>query len=206
MANFTGVIPADTIKNVDCNTAMALTRSKLALESKQFALPLESWRVHDAMGSLLPSAASADDLGLSSGTFGSAGTTLVSVDYGGTTTTAYCRRTFQLPAEYEDGGSISFVAWAGAGTTVGDTSLTLDCEVYAKSEADATEGSDLCTTGAQDINDLTIQAQTYAITPTGLVSGDELDIRLTVAGSDTGDLGVMTAIITKTHLLCQVRG
>jgi hypothetical protein len=171
-----------------------------ATATREVVLAPQDARVHDALQTSLPTTAANDDLGLIPGTFGTSAPLLQSVDYGGTTTTAYARWLVQIPDDYNDGDTLTLRILGGALTTVSDTTLTVDANVYADA-GDGTVGSDLCATAAQSINSLTAANKDFTITPTGLVAGQMLDIRIAVAGDDSGDAGVMKANILKTSLV-----
>ena len=91
-------------------------------------------------------------------------------------------------------------------TTVSDTTATIDFEAYAKNEATGAVGSDLVTTAATTINSLTAAAKEFVITPTGLVSGDELDIRVTIAIVDSTTATAVIGRIMKLYMLSSVKG
>ena len=184
-----------------------VTRAQLQLETLVVhGVPLSSLRVHDAMATLLPAAAANDDMGLVTGTPGTDAPSLQGVDFGGGASDEKAAFEFILPPNYESGGAI-YVKLLDCSclTTAADTSLTVDCEVWKQTSAGAV-GSDLCATGAQSINSTTPAAITFTVTPTGLVAGDKLIVRLSFAGSDTGDAGVMIPEICGVQMLLSIRG
>lgn len=162
-------------------------------------LPIEQWRIHDDYDTLLPETAATDDLGFIEGTFGTHSPTLQSDDFGGASTTMYGRQRFVLPPNYRSGSAITLRAHAGMLTTVADTSATIDFVVH-KDDGEGAVGTDICATAATTINSLTLADKDFTITPTGLVAGDTLDIRTTVAATDAGNLGVMKAVIGKVSI------
>lgn len=183
-----------------------LTRTEFETEENvPYRIPITSCRVHDAMDTVLPNAAAADDMGLITGTPGTNALLLQSVDFGGTTSDEKCAFEFVLPAEYQAGESITVKIRAGAITTLPDTSSTIDVECWPVA-ADGTVGADICATAAQSIRSLTMADKSFVITSTGLVAGDLLIIRLSFAGSDTGNLGVMALQINRIDVLLDVRG
>ena len=198
---------ADEIKNVHCNSAMALERSKLARESKKFNLELEQLRIHDsASNAVLPNTAAADDLGLIIGTIGTAGFTVQTSDAKVSTTTQKAAFRFSLPPEYDDGEAIAIVLHAGMMTTISDGTATIDISAYSKNEADGTHGADLCTTAAVTINSLTAAAKSFTVDPTGLVNGDELTVLITIAITDGATGTAVVGRITKVHCLLDIKG
>ena len=142
-----------------------------------------------------------DDMALITGTPGTDALTLQGVDFGGTTSDEKCGFEYILPDNYRAGSTITVRAKAGLLTTLSDTTATLDVEAW-KDDGDGTVGAaDICATAAQSINSLTMANKSFTITPTGLVAGDKLLIRLSFAGADTGNLGVMIPEIQALHVL-----
>jgi hypothetical protein len=142
----------------------------------------------------------ADDMALITGTPGTDAPTLQGSDFGGTTADEKCAFEVVLPQEYRAGSSVTLRAYAGMLTTVSHVSCTLDCEAWESDGAGAV-GADICATAAQSINSLTFANKDFTITPTNLVAGDKLIIRLSIAGTDDTDAGVMIPEIAKVSLL-----
>jgi len=184
----------------------AVLRATLGQDAlADYTIPLTGMRVHDAPSSFLPTSASADDMGLIAGTFGTDSANLQGVDFGGAATDEMCRFLFKLPPEYDAGETITVRVHAGMLTTVADAATTVDAEVHLH-DGEGAVGSDLVAASPASINSLTLGDKDFTVTPTGLVAGDELDIRLIFAGSDTGNLGVMIPIITKVSVLLDIKG
>jgi len=162
-------------------------------------------RVWDAMSTVLPATASADDMALITGTLGTDTPSLQGVDFGGTSTDEMCAFVFALPAEYNSGGTITLRCRAAMLTTISDGTATLDAEAYLYA-GDGAGTSDLCATAAASINSLTPANIDFVITPTGLVPGDQLLVRLAFGGSDTGNLGVMIPEVTRVQMLVDIKG
>lgn len=178
----------------------SLTQEDLA----EYPLDLTAFVVHDAPQTKLPGTAAADDLAIK-GAFGTDAPTLQGVDFGGTTTTAYARVLVPLPPEYVAGQTITLRVRAGMLTTVADDSCDLDAEVHAQDD-DGGISADICATAQQSINSLTLANKDFTITPTGRAAGDVLDIRLKIAGTDSGDAGDMLPEIQKASLLLDIKG
>lgn len=202
----TTTIPANELIGTQINEFASIERTKLATEVKKINIPLELLRVHDAFQTSLPTTAATDDLGLIIGTFGTDGIVLESSDGKATTITQYGRFLFRLPECYVDGGTISIAAHAGMKTTVSDTTATIDFQAYKKDVATGLVGSDLVTTSATTINSLTAAAKEFVITPTGLVNGDELDIRVTIAITDGATVTAVIGRIMKLYAVISVKG
>jgi hypothetical protein len=107
-----------------------------------------------------------------------------------------------VPVEYVAGETITLRAAAFTGTTVADTSSTIDFQVYRL----AAPTVDICATAATSINALTVANKDFTITPTNVVPGDVLDIRMTYAGVDSGNLGVIVPTINQVTMLLDVKG
>ena len=162
-------------------------------------------RVHDARQTNLPATAANDDMALITGTPGTDAPTLQGVDFGGTSTDEKCAFTFALPPEYVAGETITLRVRAAMLTTVSDGTALVDAEVW-KQDGDGAVGADICATAAQSINSLTPANKDFTITPTGLVAGDVLQVRLSFSGADVGNVGVMIPEISKVTMLLDVKG
>lgn len=167
------------------------------------SIPFTSLRVHDAMQTNLPGTAANDDMGLITGTPGTDVPTIQGVDFGGTSTDEKAAFEFNLPTNYVAGSAVTVRVHAGMLTAVSDGTATVDVECW-KATAGGAAGSDLCSTAAQSINSLTFANKDFTITPTGLAAGDRLIIRLSFAGSDSGNLAVMIPEISQLQVLLGV--
>lgn len=206
----------DTSDTIDCRGNLVLTsgtltlkdgqisRSKLAQDtSASHTVPVTAMRVWDDFNALLPGTAATDDLGVIEGTFGTDAVTLQTSDLKATSGTQRARFHFVLPTGYVSGDTISVRVRAGMITTVSDTTATVDVECYAH-DGDGAVGSDLCTTAAQDINSLTKSSFTFSITPTGRAPGDVLDIRLSIAITDSATGTAVIGEISKVEVLADI--
>lgn len=201
------VVPGDL--RVTGSITPAKARSAILAESElqAFPIPLTSFRVFDAMNTLLPGAGATDDLGLVGGTFGTATPSLRTEDLkaaGATNNRA--RALIQLPWEYITGNSVTLRFKAGMITTVSDGTATLDCEGYKlQDDPDDAIGSDLVSTAATTINSTTFANIDFVVTASSLSAGDILDIRITTAVNDGATGTAVIAGITSAKLLCDVR-
>jgi hypothetical protein len=181
-------------------------RSNLVQDAAaEYAVPLVLLRVHDALHTNLPGTSATDDLALSGGTFGTDSPKITTGDVKASTVTRYARFQFELPPEYDGGETVTLRMHAGMETTVADTSATIDVECY-KSDREAGIGSDICGTAAQSINSLTLADKDFSITPSGLAAGDVLDIRLTVAVTDSSTGTAVIASIGAVEMLLDIKG
>ncbi len=193
-------------------TVTGAERSSLESEaSAVYPLPLSDWRVWDAYQTPLGTAGS-DDLGIRTGTFGTAQPIVVTSDADGASITQRARILFTLPVEYTTGGNVAINFCAGMVTALAATTptATIDVEVYRTSRTStggAYSGSDLVTTSAQSINSLTFASYQFTLTPTGLVPGDQLDIRVTIIVIDgANDAVEVIGAFTHSEMLLTVQG
>lgn len=183
-----------------------ILRSQLATEAyAEYVIPLTEMRVHDAAHTVLPGTAAADDMALITGTPGTDAMTLQGVDFGGTSTDEKCLFEFVIPPEYVAGNLFKVRVRAAMLTTVSDGTATVDVECW-KADGDGAVSADLCSTAATDMNSLTAANKDFTITPTTLAPGDRLQIRLSFAGSDAGNLGVMIPEIQKVSVMAYIKG
>jgi hypothetical protein len=202
----TVIIPSGEIVNSQVNSNASIDRAKLAAEQRKENIPLELLRVHDAFQTSLPTTAASDDLGLIIGTFGTDAIVVQTSDSKNTSVTQRARFNYRLPVEYADGQPVSVVAWSGMKTTVANGTATVDFEVYKKNDSTGLVGSDLVSTAATTINSLTAADKAFVIDPTGLTAGDELDIRVTIAITDSATGTAVIGRIMKLYMLPTVRG
>jgi len=201
----TMILPPEVITNYTIAGNADIATTKIAQRVlAESVIPLTNLRVWDAVASILPSAAAADDLGLVTGTWG---TNPVRVTAGDVKTTGSTRRLYfavPIPANYEDGQTIQVRIRAKMETTVADTSCTIDLEAYIGTSG--TLGSDLVTTAAQSMNSLTAASYDFTINPTGVDPGDLLECRLSIAYNDAATATAVTPAVYKIALLCDTRG
>lgn len=200
-------VASGSISNDGVAANADIARSKLAQDTlAKYAIPLTSFRVHDAMQTNLPGTSANDDLALIGGTFGTNSPEIKTSDLKAAgATTRYARALIQLPPEYDDAQTVEIRVKGGMETTVADTSATVDVECY-ESDKSGGVGSDLCTTAAQSINSLTAADKDFTITASGLVAGDILDVRITVAVNDAASGTAVVAALGAIELLCDIRG
>lgn len=186
----------------------AIARSELAQDNATLhEVPITAWRVWDAQHTNLPSAGAADDLGHVGGTFATDAPSLQTADVKAAgAVTRYARCQVQIPAEYQAGQPVTLRVRAGMKTTVADGSATLDIEAYKSTKEATVSGVDLCATAPQSINSLTFANKDFTITPTSLVAGDLLDIRLAIATNDAATVTAVIGVAGGVDLLCSIKG
>lgn len=193
------LLDADGIAVVDSNGQLKQT----ATSTTTVAIPIlpTQWRVHDAVATNLPATAASDDLAVINGTDGTSFPVVQSLDFKNTTTTAYARAYLALPPNYVAGSAITIRIVGGMVTTVASSACTVDLTVYSN-DGDATGSADLCETSAQSINSLTFGNKDFTVTPTGLVAGQLLNLRMVIAGTDsataTAVLGTVATVELRT--------
>lgn len=150
---------------------------------------------------------SPDDLAISSGAFA---TGLPYIHTGNLksagSVTRYARTMFTIPPEFVPAGAFQFRFASGMLTTVADTSATIDCECYKTARSTLKSGSDLVTSAASSINSLSFAEKSFDVTSTGLIAGDVLDIRVTIATNDSGTVTVVEGAIAHAEALLTVKG
>lgn len=167
-------------------------------------IPLTDFRVWDSFATNLPATSAADDLGLYGGTFATSAPMIKTYDVKAAgAVTLYARGILSIPENYVAAESVSILLHAGMGTTVADTSATIDIQAY-KSNEEGGISSDLCTTSAQSINSLTMADKTFVLTATSLSPGDQLDVRIAVAVNDAATATAVIAQIGAVQLLTDV--
>jgi hypothetical protein len=169
---------------------------------REYRLSLLDLRIHDAVTTYLPTAAAADDLGLIAGTFGTNAVVVRTSDAKATTVTQYARYRWPVPYTYDDAATFKIRLNAGMNTTVSDGTATVDLQVYRN----AAPSADICGTAAADINNITAADKDFTITATNIVKGDELDIRITIAITDSatgtavlGEITEWSIVADSTH-------
>jgi hypothetical protein len=202
----TMILPPEVITNYTIAGNADIATTKLAQRVlAESIIPLTQARTWDSVAVNLPAAATSDDLGLVSGTFGTNPARITAGDVkalGPTTRRLYLA--IPIPANYEDGQTIQLQIRAKMETTVADVSCTIDAEAYVG--ADGTVGSDLVTTAAQSMNSLSAAAYTFTINATGVDPGDLLEVRLSIASNDAATATAVTPAIYSIALLCDTRG
>lgn len=178
----------------------------MELVSRRYGISLLEAVVWDS-GQPLPATAAADDLGFDfgSGVSATESPVISTGDVKASASTRKCAFPIILPDRYSAGKSLSIEVTAGAKTTIADTSLTLDLEVF-KSDGDGTSNADICATAAQTINSLTHSAKSFTVTPTGLVAGDVLWVLLSIAYNDAATGTAVIGQLGKIDLIANCRG
>lgn len=183
-------------------------RSELAQESlMEYPVKLTDFRVHDALETVLPGTPASDDLGITGGTYGTHAPKLTTGDLKAAgSTTRRGRFTYELPPEYVAGETVTLRLSAGMETTVADVAATIDAECFVNGRDGTVDGSDLVTTAATTINALGFSNKDFTITPTALVPGDQLDIRVSVLVNDAASATAVIASIGAVDLLLDIKG
>lgn len=194
--------------NVKDTGVSAQTRSSVLKQDAAVAFPvlLTGLRVWDAFQTNLPGTAATDDLALIGGTFGTSPPVISAGDLKAAgATSRYARFQVTLPECYDAGETVTLALYAGMVTTIADTSCTIDVQCYKLDKA-AGIGSDLCATAAMTMNSLVLAAKSFTITPSGLVAGDTLDVRIAIACTDAATGTAVTPTIAAIDLLCDIKG
>jgi hypothetical protein len=200
-------IVTGTLTAADLSASAALARTQMAQDALQpYPVRLTDGRVWDAIQTNLPGTPATDDLAIDGDTFGTGSPHLTAGDLKAAgATTRYARYQMSLPAEYDDGETVTIRINAGVQTTVSDTTCTVDVECY-ESDGELGISADICATAATTINSLTFADVDFAITPTDLVAGDVLDVRIAIACNDGATVTAVEPSIGSIELLCDIRG
>lgn len=199
-------LPANSVLNANVASTAAIARTKLALEPQApFGIPLDRFRVWDSMATNLPDTAASDDLALTGGTWATNVPHITSGDFEGTTITRRARVQLVMPESYVVGEDcVLFLACKVS--AVAQVSATVDVEAYLTSYDGAVNGADICSSAAQSINSTSVVNYPFVLGPAGLSVGTLIDVRVTIAGDDTGGSGAVEAIIGGVFLCCDIRG
>lgn len=208
MATLTNVqitLPDGGISNVDIAANANIEASKM--EQRVLAehhVPVDAFRVWDAIATNPVSTAANDDLGLVTGTWGSAVNKITAGDCKAATTTRRIYFSVPVPANYDDGQTIQLKIRAKVETTISDGTCTLDAEAYIAN--DGTLTSDLVLTAALSMNSLTVANYNFTLSSGAVDPGDLIEVRLTVACVDAATATAVTPAIYEVALLCDTRG
>lgn len=199
-------LPAGGISDAEINAAAGIQRSKLEQETlTKFPVPLPSGYTWDAAATNIPSAGANDDLGLVTGTPGSAAISLQTGDVKAAGCTRKAGFTITLPPNYVAGETVVVRCHAGMITTVSDGAATVDVECWKSGEG-ATVGADLCATAAQSIKSLVFADKDFTITATSLSPGDILEIVVTIAITDAATGTAVIGCLGSLKLCCDTKG
>lgn len=209
MSNRVDSLIVDGALTVGETSVSAQTRDTILKQdtNMRFPIPLHEFRVHDALATALSGTPAADDLGITTGTLGSAAIRLSAGDLKAAgATTRYARHPqVIIPECYDAAETFTIIVSGGMETTVADTSCTVDLQVY-KLDKDGAVGADICATAATSINSLTFADKTFTITSTSLEPGDVLDVRVAIACTDAATGTAVTPAIASIDIACDIKG
>ena len=170
-------------------------------------VPVTDLRKTSDLAAVLPNAASGSDLGIYNGGtgFGTDAPVVRTSDAKATTVTQYARFQWVVGSEFDVGETLQVRVNAGMNTTVANGTATVDVEAYVIDE-DGTVGSDICATAAKDINLLTKANKDFTLTSSTVAKGDVLDIRVTVAITDSATATAVIGEIGSIRMLRDIRG
>ncbi len=184
------------------DTSGQLKQAGVSTAVEPFAISFQEWRKTDGV-TVTPVTAATTNFGV---TFGSDGTNfpvLRTIDSKVATTAVVGRCVVRLPSNYTAGAALTLRARAGMVTTIADTSALLGFNVYRSSQ-DGLGSADLNATSAQSVNSLTSANKDYVITPTTLLPGDDLHIKMTLTIIDGATVGAVLGTINHVELRATV--
>jgi hypothetical protein len=199
-------LPAGSVFDANIAATAAIARAKLAIDNLvSFGIPFHDFRVWDAVATSLPGTAANDDLGFTGGTWGTNTPHLTSGDFEGASITRRATAVFWMPDNFvvNEEARIRLVCKV---TAVAAVSATVDVEAYRHTLDGTVNGADIVATAAQSINSTTLGAYDFVLTTSGIIPGELIAMRVTIAGNDTAGSGAIAAIIGGAFLLCDVQG
>jgi len=185
----------------------ARDRSAMLQEtSRVFPIDLNDCFIADT-GAKLPTIATGTQLSHISGTYGTNSAKLSAGDckaLGATTRRARVR--FDMPDNYVAAGNVTLRASVGMETTVADTSCTFLIQAR-KLDRVGGVGSELPASSTPvTMNSVTFSDKSFALTASGLLPGDQLDIQLTIVCTDAATATAVKPTIASLECLCTVQG
>jgi hypothetical protein len=153
-----------------------------------------------AVSAGLPATDDGTSPGLVNGTYLTSNPVVQTGDLKTLNTTRTARFQFAVPRDYVAGGAITLRLNAGMVTTVADTAATIAVNCVRT----AAPTTDINATTAISINSLTAADCNFTITPTNVVAGDLLDVKITLAVNDgASGTAVIAALNSIKFLLTQ---
>lgn len=185
-----------------------IARSNLEEDTAQaYAIPLTTAKVWDAAHTNLPGTAAADDLEITTGTWGTNSPSLQTGDLKAAgATSRFGLLEFTFPPEYITNGTVTLRLSAGMITTIADVSCTIDAQVYKTDREAGVSGGDLCTTSALTINSLTYTNADFTITPSSLNTGDTILIRVEIACNDAASGTAVIGALGGAQVMLDIKG
>jgi hypothetical protein len=185
----------------DSTGATVSTQGAVSVVS--LGIPVESGLIWDATTNtqLGTTPTSADDYGVTMGTYGTTDPTLRSSDAKTTTVTSKVRYRATVPANYVAGQPFSIRLNAGMVTTVANGTATIVPAAYRRGAPTV----NIVTTAAQSINTLLGGDKDFVCDPTNLVPGDVLDIVVTQAITDSATITAVIGELRRMALRPSVR-
>jgi hypothetical protein len=179
-----------------------ITRTEMKpLEGNIYRIKFSDCRVHDALGTVLPNTPASDDFGVTTNTFGTAGTFLETPDLktlGGQS--CYFRFHFTLPPHFDPEGTSTFNIKTRT-SAVADVSSMLTVVGYEISGGQGV--GERIAADPTDINASTPATNSFPLITTSLVGGDILDVRVLAAVDDgSGASPVVVRVYDMYFSLC----
>lgn len=155
--------------------------TKLVTATRIKGIPFPLFRKDGAWLTVVDAAPGSSLLGLAATT---AGVNLVGNACNNNAKSDYAQVAFAVPEDYKAGGTLTVRLRAKWTTTLLTVSSKVDVDA-AKIAADGSLGSDLCTTAAQQVT-TAFADYDFVITPTGILPGMIITLRVSLLGDDTG--------------------
>lgn len=166
------------------------------------AISVHDWRKTDGV-TVNPVTAATTNFGVVLGTDGTDFPHLETIDSKAATTAVVSRIVVRLPPNYVAGSAVTIRARCGMKTTVASNTAatTIDFNAYSNAGTANTGSADLVTTNAQSINSLTAANYDFVVTPTGLVAGQDLHVKMTLTVTDAATGTAVIGTVNHAELL-----
>lgn len=200
-------IPDGSLTESVLSSAFALPVANNASRSSAiYGIPLSSMRKPADMTAVLPSSNTTGDgfLKMVSGTHGTATPKLSTSDFASASGTQGLRFEFILPPNYENGKAIVVRIPAKWDANVPNDGNDLDCRAFLSDGLGGITGTDKCQTAVQNPT-ATLAEYSFALSTTGLVAGDKLDIVIDIAADDSS-AAACELFIGDVEVLVQTQG
>lgn len=166
------------------------------------SIPAHEWRKTDGV-TVNAATAATTNFGVVYGSDGTDFPHLETIDGKAATTAVVSRIIVKLPSNYVAGSAITIRARVGMKTTVSDNTnaTTIDFNAYSNSGVANGGSADLVTTAAQSCNSLTAANKDFTVTPTSLVAGQDLHIKMVLTVTDAATATAVIGTVNHVEVL-----
>lgn len=198
-------IPERSLTQRSLAQSAGILPSQLAQRSNApIGIPLTLCRTWNDLATNLPAVAANDDLGLVTGTAGTAFPKLTAGDVKTLSGSRSAGFIFHVPETFDSGETLTIRVRAAVETSSADGSCTLDLDVYS-SDDDGTSSANLYAGSPQSINSQTPGNFDFNFPSAGLTAGQAIYCVLTIAYVDAATGTAVTPAIYGITLLADLR-